>query len=231
MTFHKFIKEKRLNLNLSQNKFAKLIGITQSYFNNIERGELKNPPSDDVLEKIAMGLKLNEEENNFLIFLAAFEKTPQLIKDELEKKDKEINFLRGNSSMSENFSISVDDQIPVFERISAGLGVLGEQEVSEYLSIPGVRNHGNIFAVNVWGDSMEPTIKDGSIIIAKKEVEVRNGDVGAFFINDEAFVKRLKVTDSYIALISDNPNYPPIFIGPGEDLKIVGKVVKVLSDI
>jgi len=231
MTFHKFIREKRLDLNLSQNRFAKLIGITQSYFNNIERGELKNPPSEDVLEKIAMGLQLSEDETEFLTFLAAFEKTPQLIKDELEKKDKEINFLRGNSSTLENISISVDDQIPVFERISAGLGVLGEQEVTEYLSIPGIRNHGNIFAVNVWGDSMEPTIKDGSIIIAKKEVEVRNGDIGAFFINDEAFVKRLKVTDSYIALISDNPNYPPIFIGPGEDLKIVGKVVKVLSDL
>ena len=231
MTFNKFIKNKRIELNLSQNKFAKSIGITQSYFNNIERGELKNPPSEEVLEKIAIGLMLNEEEVTYLTFLAAFERTPQLIKDELKKKDKEINYLRGNSSIVQNTPISIEDQIPVFERISAGLGVLGEQEVSEYLSIPGIRNHGNIFGVNVWGDSMEPTIKDGSIIIAKKEVEVRNGDIGAFFINDEAFVKRLKVTDSYIALISDNPNYPPIFIGPGEDLKVVGKVVKVLSDI
>jgi SOS-response transcriptional repressor LexA len=218
-------------LNLSQNKFAKLIGITQSYFNNIERGELKNPPSEEVLEKIAIGLELKEEEFDYLNFLVAFERTPQLIKDELQKKDKEINYLRGNSSITENSSISIEDQIPVFERISAGLGVLGEQEVTEYLSIPGIRNYGNMFAVNVWGDSMEPTIKDGSIIIAKKEVEVRNGEVGAFFINDEAFVKRLKITESYIALISDNPNYPPIFIGPGEDLKIVGKVVKVLSDL
>jgi len=231
MTFNKFIKNKRLGLNLSQNKFAKSIGITQSYFNNIERGELKNPPSEEVLEKIAMGLKLTEEEFSYLKFLTAFERTPQIIKEELEKKDKEINYLRGNSSVSENSSISVEDQIPVFERISAGLGVLGEQEVTEYLAIPGIRNHGDIFAVNVWGDSMEPTIKNGSIIIAKKEVEVRNGEIGAFFINDEAYVKRLKVTESYIALISDNPNYPPIFIGPGEDLKVVGKVVKVLSDI
>ena len=50
MTFNKFIKNKRTELNLSQNKFAKSIGITQSYFNNIERGELKNPPSEEVLE-------------------------------------------------------------------------------------------------------------------------------------------------------------------------------------
>jgi len=231
MTFNKFIKNKRIELNISQNKFAKSIGITQSYFNNIERGELKNPPSEEVLEKICIGLMLNREEIEYLNFLAAFERTPQLIKEELDRKDKEISYLRGNSSISENNSISIDDQIPVFERISAGIGVLGEQEITEYITIPGIRNHGNIFAVNVWGDSMEPTIKDGSIIIAKKEVEVRNGDIGAFFINDEAFVKRLKVTDSYVALISDNPNYPPIFIGPGEDLKVVGKVVKVLSDI
>jgi len=231
MTFNKFIKDKRTELNLSQNKFAKSIGITQSYFNNIERGELKNPPSEEILGKISTGLMLNEEETDYLIFLAAFERTPKLIKDELDRKDKEINYLRGNSSIAENNSISISDQIPVYERISAGIGVLGEQEVTEYITLPGIRNHGNIFAVNVWGNSMEPTIKDGSIIIAKKEIEVRNGDIGAFFINDEAFVKRLKVTDSYVALISDNPNYPPIFIGPGEDLKVVGKVIKVLSDI
>jgi repressor LexA len=231
MTFNKFIKNKRTELNLSQNKFAKSIGITQSYFNNIERGELKNPPSEEILVKISTGLMLNEEETDYLNFLAAFERTPKLIKDELNRKDKEINYLRGNSSISENNPISIADQIPVYERISAGIGVLGDQEVTEYITLPGIRNHGNIFAVNVWGNSMEPTIKDGSIIIARKEIEVRNGDVGAFFINDEAFVKRLKVTDSYVALISDNPNYPPIFIGPGEDLKVVGKVIKVLSDI
>ncbi len=231
MTFNKFIRNRRQNLNLSQNKFAKSIGITQSYFNNIERGTLKNPPSEEVLEKISTGLMLNEEECTYLKFLAAFEKTPQAIKDALEKKDSEIDYLRSNSFICEDSSISIEDQIPVFERISAGLGVLGEQEITEYISIPGIRNYGNIFGVNVYGDSMEPTIKDGSIIIAKKEVEVRSGDVGAFFINDEAFVKRLKVTSSYVALISDNPNYPPIFIGPGEDFKVVGKVIKVLSDI
>ena len=73
--------------------------------------------------------------------------------------------------------------------------------------------------------------KDGSIIICRRDVEIRNGEIGAFLIDDEAYVKRLKVTEAYVALMSDNPNYPPIFIGPGEKLTAVGKVIKVLSDI
>ena len=78
---------------------------------------------------------------------------------------------------------------------------------------------------------MEPTIKDGSIIICKKNIEIRNGEIGAFFIDDQAYVERLKITKNYIALISDNPNYAPIYIGPGENFHAVGKVIKVLSDI
>ena len=48
MTFTQYLKEKREALGISQNKFAKMINITQSYFNSIERGEVKNPPSEAV---------------------------------------------------------------------------------------------------------------------------------------------------------------------------------------
>ena len=98
--------------------------------------------------------------------------------------------------------------------------------------LPGLNNSNeNIFAVNVVGDSMEPTIKDGSIIICKKTLDVKSGEIGAFFVDEQAYVKRLKITKNYVALVSDNPNYSPIYIGPGENLSVVGKVIKVLSDI
>ena len=234
MNFKTFIKEKRIKLGYSQNKFSKLIGITQSYFNSIERGEVKNPPSEEVLDKISKGLELDPKESESLKYLAATERTPSIIMEELSKMKNEIKNLRENRVAAnvtfDNNSLYLTN-IPVFERISAGTGALNDGEITDYLSIPGLKNPGETFGVNVWGDSMEPTIKDGSVIICRKDIEIRDGEIGAFLIDDEAYVKRLKITESYIALMSDNPNYPPIFIGPGEKLLAVGKVIKVLSDI
>ncbi len=233
MDFKSFIKERRTKLGYSQNKFSKLIGITQSYFNSIERGEVKNPPSEEVLEKIAKGLELDPKESDNLKYLAAVERTPDIIMEELSRIRSEVRSLRENTESNTSLTDSYLNltNIPVFERVSAGTGALNDGEITDYLSIPGIKNPGETFGVNVWGDSMEPTIKDGSIIICRKDVEIRDGEIGAFLIDDEAYVKRLKITESYIALMSDNPNYPPIFIGPGEKLVAVGKVIKVLSDI
>lgn len=233
MDFKSFVKDRRTKLGYSQNKFSKLIGITQSYFNSIERGEVKNPPSEEVLEKIITGLELDTKEGESLKYLAAIERTPDIIKEELARARNEINKLESAREGNGAFDTNLLDltNIPVFERVSAGTGALNDGEVTDYLSIPGIKNPGETFGVNVWGDSMEPTIKDGSIIICRRDVEIRNGEIGAFLIDDEAYVKRLKVTEAYVALMSDNPNYPPIFIGPGEKLTAVGKVIKVLSDI
>ncbi len=225
MDFITFLKSRREQLGYSQNKFAKLVNITQSYFNSIERGEVKNPPSQEVLERIAEGLELNSEEKKQMFYLAAIERTPKVILDTLNELEEEVK------SKSKNKMQSSENSIPLFERISAGPGAFSDEEITDYIVLPGIKNNNNIFAVNVVGDSMEPTIKDGSIIICKKNIEIRNGEIGAFFIDDQAYVKRLKITKNYIALISDNPNYAPIYIGPGENFHAVGKVIKVLSDI
>lgn len=229
MNFVDFLKTRREALGYSQNKFAKLINITQSYLNSIEREEVKNPPSEEVLERIADGLGLNSEEKKEFLFLAAIERTPKIIIDRLNelRSDLEIQSKTNSNTLLQNEG----NIIPVFDRISAGPGAFSNEEVTDFIALPGIKNTNNIFAVNVVGDSMEPTIKDGSIIICKKNVEIRNGEIGAFFIDDEAYVKRLKVTKNYIALISDNPNYAPIYVGPGENLHAVGKVIKVLSDM
>ena len=229
MDFITFLKSRREQLGYSQNKFSKLVNITQSYFNSIERGEVKNPPSREVLERIAEGLELNSEEKKQMFYLAAIEKTPQVILDTLNELEEELKLKTKNNM--QDFLGNSENAIPLFERISAGPGAFSDDEITDYIVLPGLKNSSSLFAVNVVGDSMEPTIKDGSIIICKKNIEIRNGEIGAFFIDDQAYVKRLKITKNYIALISDNPNYAPIYIGPGENFHAVGKVIKVLSDI
>ncbi|BBA52788.1 putative transcriptional regulator [Fusobacterium varium] len=228
MNFKTFLRNRREEMGYSQNKLAKTIGITQSYYNTIERGEVRNPPSEEILDKMIAILQFNDKEAAEFKYLAAIERTPAIILEELKKlaKQKETTPKVDISELKD-----FDNYIPLYSRISAGIGVFTEEEPVDFISIPGVRNIETLFAVNVKGDSMEPTIKNSSIILCRKGVEVRNGEIGAFIVNEESYVKRLKVTGNYIALISDNPNYQPIYIGPGDEFNVVGRVLKVINDI
>jgi len=54
--YREIIKNKRIKLGISQNKLAKLVGITQPFMNEIESGR-KNP-SIEVLQKICFELSI-----------------------------------------------------------------------------------------------------------------------------------------------------------------------------
>ncbi|STO30690.1 LexA repressor [Fusobacterium necrogenes] len=228
MDFKTYLRVKREALGISQNKFAKLSGITQSYYNSIERGEVKNPPSEEVLDKFTKILLLTPPESEKLKYLAAIERTPAIILNEIKRlaDEKELSKRKVIKDISNNNIL-----IPLFSRISAGIGTITDEEPIDYISLPGIRNADSVFAVNVKGDSMEPTIKNQSIILCRQEDELRDGEVGAFFLNGESFVKRIKVTKNFFALLSDNPNYQPIYVYPEDEFKIIGKVLKVINDV
>jgi len=63
VNYRDIIKRKRIELGLSQNELAKLVGITQPFMNEIESGRKK--PSIEVLFKICeqLGIPIFGEEN------------------------------------------------------------------------------------------------------------------------------------------------------------------------
>lgn len=228
MDFRSFLRSKREALGISQNKFAKLVGITQSYYNGVERGEIKNPPSEEIIEKFVTTLLLTPEEGDKLKYLAAIERTPSIILEELQKLNEERTQAHQKAVKEQS---DKDALIPLFSRISAGVGAVTDEDPIDYISLPGIRNTESIFAINVKGDSMEPTIKDQSIILCKKNGDIRDGDVAAFLVNGESYVKRIKINKSFFALLSDNPNYQPIYVYPNDEFKVIGKVFKVINDV
>ena len=205
-----------------------MAGITQSYYNGIERGEVKNPPSEEILDKFVKILLLTPSEGDKLKYLAAIERTPAIILNEIKRlsDEKELSKRKVIKDISNNNVL-----IPLFSRISAGIGMITDEEPIDYISLPGIKNSENIFAINVKGDSMEPTIKNQSIILCRQGNELRDGEVGAFLVNGESFVKRIKVTKNFFALLSDNPNYQPIYVYPQDEFKVIGKVLKVINDV
>lgn len=81
------------------------------------------------------------------------------------------------------------------------------------------------FGIRIRGDSMQPTIPDGTIVFVRKQPEMQNGQIGIFMIDDGALCKRFYRRDGRIILQSDNPKYKDIEVGEYERLFIVGKVL------
>ena len=71
---------------------------------------------------------------------------------------------------------------------------------------------GQYFALRIRGDSMEPLIRHGEIVIVRPQNEYSDGDVVIALINGcEGLCKRLKYKSDGIALLSENPDYDPIY--------------------
>jgi phage repressor protein C with HTH and peptisase S24 domain/DNA-binding Xre family transcriptional regulator len=88
------------------------------------------------------------------------------------------------------------------------------------------RGSTNLDAINVDGESMEPTLGNGSIVFIDREQTNINKD-GIFIASTTAglFIKRIRQrADGMIELISDNKSYSPEVLAPDEVI-IVGKVV------
>ncbi|WP_200763244.1 S24 family peptidase [Nitrosophilus alvini] len=121
---------------------------------------------------------------------------------------------------------------------SAGGGALNYEESAQklYLDPELIRFFGgekrlkDIEALNVIGDSMEPLLKDGSIVfIDRSQKDIRKGGVFVISTNAGVFIKRvaLKITGE-IELISENRSYPKESVLP-EEIKIIGKVMGALE--
>lgn len=103
-------------------------------------------------------------------------------------------------------------KIPVYGVIAAGLPILAEQEIIDYEEIPAqMAKSGEYFALQVRGDSMEPRMYSGDVVILRKCEEFESGKVCAVMVNgEEATLKRVLVRPNGITLVALNPKYEPM---------------------
>lgn len=205
----KYINKFKEKQNLGFNQLSMKSGINPAALNRILNGTNKkiNPY---LLMKLASALRIDYKE---LYKIVGY----------LDSEDVETNV--DKSYYEDQF-----DKIPLFESISAGYGS-SSGEIVEYISIPGLKNPDQCYAIRVFGDSMQPTIPEKSIIIIKKDMELCDGDIGAFIVNNEAVVKRYKPSEKYTILLSDNNKYTPLVVNEGDEFNICGKVIRVIIEI
>lgn len=86
------------------------------------------------------------------------------------------------------------------------------------------------FLVRARGDSMEPRIHEGDLIIARRAQQARSGDVVVCSLNGEALIKQwVPISDNRIELRSFNEAYAPVAVDDMDTFFIVGLVRGVLS--
>lgn len=124
-------------------------------------------------------------------------------------------------------------KIPVLGTVAAGIPISAVEDILDYEEVPqSWENQGEFFALKIKGDSMEPRMESGDVVIVKQQPDANSGDTVIVLVNgDDATCKKLQKTDNGIMLVSTNPKYPPMFYS-NEDIQtkpvvILGKVVEL----
>ena len=123
--------------------------------------------------------------------------------------------------------------IKVVGRVSAGIpidaieDVIDTEEITEEMA-----KNGEYFGLKIKGDSMEPRICNGDVVIVRQQTDADPGDIVIALVNgDDAVCKKLAKYSFGIGLISLNSKYEPLVYTNEEILnkpvKILGKVVEL----
>lgn len=121
-------------------------------------------------------------------------------------------------------------RIPVYGRVAAGIPMEATENIIDYEEIP-ASWPGEYAALKVKGDSMEPKISEGDILIVRIQQDAESGDVVVAMVNgSDATVKKLIKHASGIVLQPFNPAYEPMYFTHEQaremPVTIWGKVVE-----
>lgn len=121
-------------------------------------------------------------------------------------------------------------RVPVLGSISCGDPLLVEENIKEYrYESPDMLPSGECYYLEANGDSMEPAIPNGSLVLIRFQPEVESGEIAAVLLNgnEEATLKRVRKQGGNIILYPENNNYEPIFVDADNPAKIIGKAISV----
>ena len=109
--------------------------------------------------------------------------------------------------------------VPIMGNIVCGQRITPDTTPEGYTDTPeGIRAD---FALRCKGDSMEPTLKDGDLVLIRQQPEVENGQIAAVNIGGETTLKHVYRQDGGLLLVADNPAYTPIFAPVSADEEII----------
>ena len=198
------IRKQRILSNLSQTELAEKIQVSKQTLYKYENNIITNVPSDKI-ESIASALNVTPA------FLMGW--------------DEKVN--SSNSKTTNGVKINVLGRVAAGIPISAVEDIIDTEEISEEMA-----SAGEFFGLKIKGDSMEPRIYDGDVVIVRQQSDADSGDIVIALVNgDDATCKRLTKYAGGIGLISLNPKYEPMMFSDEDvekkPVKIIGRVVEL----
>lgn len=235
-SFKDRLKQIMSERKISQSELSRRTGIGRNSISDYLNG--KYEAKQDKVFELAKALNVNEAwlmgfdisknrkiENNDIASIYS-KLTPPRQKNVLnyaneqldEQNTKGDNIVDINSYKQDRIAVNVNGCV------SAGVGerLHGETLFIEMVKAP-IPPHDLALKVN--GDSMEPMFKDGEIIFVEKTHNIKNGQIGIFIIEEEAYVKKVFVEDDRLTLVSLNKEYRDLHFYRNESVRLVGKVI------
>lgn len=225
------LKEARIKSGLTQEDLASLLGKSKNVISNWERGD--NKPDADTIFKLCDILNVDAnyllgwtDNKNFALSISEQQHikkyraldehgkkvTDMLLDAEYDRctiKEKQMDYI--STVMKPSYQAN----------LSAGTGLFVFDDVpTEQIEVPSEYSYID-FVIGVSGDSMEPTYTEKDKVMIVKQPQINIGEIGAFMINGEAFIKEL----SSDGLISHNKKYPLIKFEENMRIDCIGKVV------
>lgn len=111
--------------------------------------------------------------------------------------------------------------------VSAGTGEWLEDEVKEEITISADKVPSSPYdlVLRVNGDSMEPLFQNHEYIFVRNTTEIRNGQIGVFIVDNEAYLKKAYIEKDHLRLVSLNKAYDDLVFDDKNEIKVVGVVV------
>jgi repressor LexA len=118
--------------------------------------------------------------------------------------------------------------IPFLGRVAAGAPIEAV-EMAEAVEVPeSLLAGGNNFALQVQGESMvDEGIRDGDVLIIRKQDHADNGQTVVAQIEGEATIKKFYQRDGRVELRPANEELKPLFV-PAEKVEIIGVVIGLM---
>ena len=128
--------------------------------------------------------------------------------------------------LDEDFALTRRElvNVPVIGTVAAGVPILAEQNIEDYLPIPAeILPNKEVFMLKVKGNSMiEAGIYNGDKVIVAKQPNAENGDKVVALVDDSATVKTFYKENGHFRLQPENSSMDPIIL---DQVEILGKVI------
>jgi repressor LexA len=114
--------------------------------------------------------------------------------------------------------------LPVVGQVAAGQPVLADENIEEYVPVPGIAGGDDgEFVLRVKGDSMKDAgILEGDFVIVRRQETAGDGEIVVALVGEEATVKRFFRENDHVRLQPENETMEPIRT---REAQVLGRVV------